>query len=227
MCGRFSLTTEEQRLNEFFKLAGGPEPYVPRYNGAPTQQLPVITAEEPLRLKNFRWGLIPSWTKEIPRSTPVINARAESLTEKASFRQALKSRRCLVPADGFYEWVHSGKKQAFRFVMADDSPFAMAGLWEYWKGRGSDLIRSFAIITTGPNSLMEPIHNRMPVILNPKDYEEWLFSDEPENLNTLLTPFPSKKMRRFKVSEAVNSVKAEGPELIVPLSENDLFGDAD
>lgn len=227
MCGRFSLTTEEQRLNDFFKLAGGAEPYVPRYNGAPTQNLSVITAEEPLRLQRFRWGLIPSWTKEIPRSTPVINARAESITEKASFRQALKSRRCLVPADGFYEWVHSGRKQPFRFVMADNSPFAMAGLWEYWKGRGSDLIRSFTIITTGPNSLMEPIHNRMPVILNPKDYEEWLFSDETESLKTLLMPYPSKKMRMYKVSEAVNSVKAEGPELITPLLENDLFSDAD
>lgn len=223
MCGRFSLTTEEQQLNEYFRLSGGTEVYVPRYNGAPTQQLAVITANDPGKLQYFRWGLVPSWSKEIPGSTPVINARAETLSQKATFRQALKSRRCLVPADGFYEWGRIGKKQAFRFVMADDSPFAMAGLWESWKGRKGEVIESFAIITTGPNSLMEPIHNRMPVILRRNDYEEWLFSDDPESLKSLFVPFPAKGMRMYKVSELVNSVKAEGPELIKPLSETDLF----
>ncbi|HPG32618.1 MAG TPA: SOS response-associated peptidase [Lentimicrobium sp.] len=227
MCGRFSLTTEEQQLNKFFKLSGGTEPYVPRYNGAPTQQMAIIAAEEVLRLQYFRWGLIPSWTKEIPRSTPVINARAETLSEKASFRQALKSRRCLVPADGFYEWTHSGKKQPYRFVMDDESPFAMAGIWEYWKGKGSELIRSFAIITTTPNELMEPVHNRMPVILKPENYEEWLFSHQLANVQSLLVPYPSKKMKKYKVSDLVNSVKSEGPLLIKPAEQPDLFGDAD
>jgi len=224
MCGRFSLTTEEQRLNEFFKLAGGTERYVPRYNGAPTQSMAVITAEEPLRLQYFRWGLVPSWSKEIVKSTPVINARGESISEKPTFRRAFKSNRCLVPADGFYEWTRNGKKQPYRFVMADESPFAMAGLWETWKGTAGEIVKSFAIITTGPNSLMEPVHNRMPVILQQNDYEEWLFNEDQESLKSMFVPFPSKGMRMYKVSEMVNSVKAEGPELIQPLSENDLFG---
>ncbi len=223
MCGRFSLTTEEQRLNQFFRLAGGSEPYVPRYNGAPTQHLAVITAKEPRMLQYFRWGLVPSWTKEIPKSTPVINARAETLSEKPVFRHALKSKRCLVPADGFYEWVHSGKKQPYRFVMADESPFAMAGLWEYWKGRGNELIQSFAIITTGPNKLMEPIHNRMPVILPKEAYDEWLNGDNEKSLLGMLKPFPDNKMKVYMVSDKVNSVKSEGPELIKPLIEQDLF----
>ncbi len=223
MCGRFSLTTEEQRLNEFFRLAGGSASYVPRYNGAPTQNLAVITAKEPRMLQYFRWGLVPSWTKEIPRSTPVINARAETLSEKPVFRHALKSKRCLVPADGFYEWVHNGKKQPFRFVMADESPFAMAGLWENWKGRGSELIQSFAIITTVPNKLMEPIHNRMPVILPKEAYDEWLNGDNGKSLLEMLKPFPDSSMKVYMVSDKVNSVKAEGPELIKPLIEHDLF----
>lgn len=224
MCGRFSLTTEEQRLNEFFKLSGGTERYVPRYNGAPTQQMAVITAGEPNRLQYFRWGLVPSWSKEILKSTPVINARAETISEKVSFRKAFKSSRCLVPADGFYEWTRAGKKQPYRFVMADDSPFAMAGLWETWKGANGEIVNSFAIITTGPNTLMEPVHNRMPVILRQKDYEDWLLNKDQESLKSLLVPFPAKGMRMYKVSDMVNSVKAEGPELIKPLSETNLFG---
>lgn len=223
MCGRFSLTTEEQRLNEFFRLAGGTERYIPRYNGAPTQQLAVITGNEPDILQYFRWGLVPSWLKEISKSTPVINARAETISEKATFRRAFKSSRCLVPADGFYEWSRTGKKQPFRFVMADDTPFAMAGLWESWKGGQGEIVNSFAIITTGPNNLIEPIHNRMPVILRQKDYDEWLFSNDQESLKSMFVPFPAKGMRMYKVSELVNSVKAEGPELIKPLSGSDLF----
>jgi putative SOS response-associated peptidase YedK len=223
MCGRFSLTTEEQRLNEFFRLAGGTEPYVPRYNGAPTQNLAVITAMEPRKLQYFRWGLVPFWSKELPRSTPVINARAESLEEKPMFRQPFKKRRCLVPADGFYEWVHTGKKQPYRFVMADESPFAMAGLWDEWTNVPGKNVMSFAIITTSPNKLMEPVHNRMPVILTKENYTDWLKSDDENELLEMLKPFPESKMKVYKVSEKVNSVRSEGPELIKPLTEHDLF----
>ena len=223
MCGRFSLTTEEKQLNEFFRLAGGTEPYIPRYNGAPTQQLAVITADQPDRLQYFRWGLVPSWSKEMTKSTPVINARAETISEKPTFRRAFKSNRCLVPADGFYEWMHTGIKQPFRFVMADDTPFAMAGLWETWKGSRGEIINSFAIITTGPNALIEPVHNRMPVILRKNSYEEWLFSEDQESLKSMFIPFPAKGMRMYKVSELVNSVKADGPELIKPLPGSEFF----
>jgi len=223
MCGRFSLTTEEQQLNEFFRLAGGSEPYVPRYNGAPTQNLAVITAEEPRKLRFFRWGLIPFWSREFQGSTPVINARAESLEEKPMFRQAFRKRRCIVPADGFYEWSRSGNKQPYRFLMADDSPFAMAGLWDEWTHEPGRIIRSFAIITTASNNLMEPVHNRMPVILHKEMYDEWLYGDNEANLSEMMTPFAESRMKVYKVSSLVNSVKTEGPELIRPLMEQDLF----
>lgn len=225
MCGRFSLTTEEQQLNEFFRLSGGREPYVPRYNGAPTQNLAVITSEEPRRLQFFRWGLIPFWSKVMTGSTPVINARAETLDEKPMFRQAYRKRRCLIPADGFYEWSRSGNKQPYRFVMADESPFAMAGLWDEWSHEPGKIIRSFAIITTTPNELMEPVHNRMPVILGRESYDEWLNGDNESAITDMLKPFPEKKMKVFRVSDLVNSVRAEGPELIRPLAGQDLFSD--
>jgi len=223
MCGRFSLTTEEQRLNEFFRLAGGEEPYVPRYNGAPTQNLAVITGDEPSKLRYFRWGLIPFWAKELPRSSPVINARAESLGEKPMFRRLIAGQRCLVPADGFYEWVRAGKKQPFRFVMADGSPFAMAGLWDAWKSPEGSVIRSFTIITTGANELMEPIHDRMPVILEKEHHEAWMRETDEKLLQKLLRPLPGSKMQVYKVSDLVNKVSAEGPELIRPVGQHDLF----
>ncbi|MBK6344876.1 MAG: SOS response-associated peptidase [Bacteroidales bacterium] len=223
MCGRFSLTTEEHQLNEFFRLAGGAEPYKPRYNGAPTQNLAVITSRQPRSLQYFRWGLIPFWSKVVPVSTPVINARAESLDEKPMFRQAFRKRRCLVPADGFFEWSRTGSKQPYRFVMSDESPFAMAGLWDEWTHEPGKIIRSFAIITTVPNDLMEPVHNRMPVILDNEMYDEWLNGDNEVNLQEMLKPIAESRMKVYKVSALVNSVKTEGPELIRPLLGQDLF----
>ena len=223
MCGRFSLTTDEQRLNEFFNLAGGKSPYVPRYNGAPTQQLAVITDQLPGQLQYFRWGLIPYWSKEVPRSMPLINARAEGITIKPVFRQVFQSKRCLVPADGFYEWVQRGEKIPYRITMDDESPFAMAGLWDVWKGENNLEIGSFTIITTTANVLMSPIHDRMPVILNKEASQLWLGRTESEVLQSLLKPFPSDKMKAFRVSELVNSVKNEGPKLLEPVSDQDLF----
>lgn len=223
MCGRFSLTTDEQRLNEFFNLAGGKSPYVPRYNGAPTQQLAVITDQLPGKLQYFRWGLIPYWSKEVPRNMPLINARAEGITIKPVFRQVFQSKRCLVPADGFYEWVRRGKKVPYRFTLTDESPFAMAGLWDMWKNEDNHEIGSFTIITTTANELMAPIHDRMPVILDKEASQLWLGPTESIQLQSLLKPFPSDKMKAFRVSELVNSVKNEGPELLEPVSERDLF----
>lgn len=223
MCGRFSLTTDEQRLNEFFNLSGGNSPYVPRYNGAPTQQLAVITDQLPGQLQYFRWGLIPYWSKEIPRNMPLINARAEGISIKPIFRQVFQSKRCLVPADGFYEWIHRGKKVPYRFTLTDKSPFAMAGLWDIWTNENNQKIGSFTIITTAANELMAPIHNRMPVILSREDSKLWMGRTESEVLQSLLKPFPSDKMKAFRVSELVNSVKNEGPELLEPVSEHDLF----
>lgn len=223
MCGRFSLTTEEQQLNEFFNLAGGESPYVPRYNGAPTQQLAVITDQVPNRLQYFRWGLIPFWAKKVPKHIQLINARAESITEKPAFRQIFKSKRCLIPADGFYEWVHQGKKVPWRFTMVNGAPFAMAGLWDVWKDEKNQEISSFTIITTTANELMAPIHDRMPVILDREGSQKWLEDTEPVILQNLLKPFPVDKMKAYRVSGKVNSAKNEGPELLIPESGLDLF----
>lgn len=223
MCGRFSLTAEEQRLNEFFNLAGGKSPYVPRYNGAPTQNMAVITNQNPGQLQFFRWGLIPFWSKELPRSMPLINARAEGIETKPAFRQVFKTKRCLVPADGFYEWVRQVKKIPMRFTLFDDSLFAMAGLWDTWQNEKGQTINSFTIITTEPNELMAPIHNRMPVILDKNGSEAWLKTTDENSLKNLLKPYPSEKMKAYRVSEKVNAVKNEGPDLILPVGEHDLF----
>lgn len=223
MCGRFSLTTEEQHLNEFFNLAGGKSPYMPRYNGAPTQKLAVITDQLPDHLQYYRWGLIPFWAKGIPKSMPLINARAEGITEKPTFRQVFQSKRCLVPADGFYEWIRQGKKIPYRFTMADESPFAMAGLWDVWKDHKNNIIGSFTIITTTANELMAPIHDRMPVILDKEGSQKWLQNTEPAELQYLLKPFPSDKMKAYRVSAKVNSVKNEGPDLLEAEGRLDLF----
>lgn len=222
MCGRFSLTSDEQQLNMFFELSGGNAPYVPRYNGAPTQLLPVITSEVPKKLQLFRWGLIPNWAKEVSR-VPLINARSETLEDKPSFKNIFARRRCLVPADGFYEWVHSGKKLPYRFTLADESLFAFAGIWDSWKSPAGECINSFAILTTEANEMMEPIHDRMPVILQKEHFNSWLAKSNEQELKPLLKPLPSNKMKKYRVPETINKATAEGPELIVPCEPLEFF----
>ena len=222
MCGRFSLTSDEQQLNMVFELSGGSAPYVPRYNGAPTQLLPVITNDEPHKLQLFRWGLIPGWSKEISR-VPLINARSETLEQKPSFKTVFRLRRCLVPADGFYEWVHSGRKLPYRFTLQDESLFAFAGIWDSWRRPGGDCVNSFAILTTEANQLMEPIHDRMPVMLEKESFAKWLGNTGENSLKPLLKPFPSARMKKYRVPETVNKVASEGPELIVPCEPLEFF----
>lgn len=222
MCGRFSLTVDEQQLNMFFELAGGSAPYVPRYNGAPTQLLPVITSETPRKLQFFRWGLIPSWFKDVPK-IPLINAKSETIDEKSSFKTAIKERRCLVPADGFYEWVHSGRKLPYRFTLADESLFAFAGIWETWKDKNGEKINSFAILTTDANEITRPVHDRMPVILSKEHHDTWLNSNDELAVKSLLKPYPSGEMRKYRVPETVNKATSEGPELIIECEPLDLF----
>jgi putative SOS response-associated peptidase YedK len=173
--------------------------------------LAVITDQVTNRLQYFRWGLIPFWAKEIPKRVPLINARAESITEKPAFRQVFRSKRCLVPADGFYEWVHQGKKVPWHFTLVDGAPFAMAGLWDVWKNHDNQEIGSFTIITTSANELMAPIHDRMPVILDREGSLKWLENTDSVVLQNLLKPFPAEKMKACRVSDKVNSVKNEGP----------------
>ncbi len=211
MCGRFRLTRVDKLAESF-----GIEPEddrVPRYNIAPTQNVAVIRqhAEVPKRFgSQIRWGLIPSWAKDASIGYKMINARAETVATKPSFRDALKKRRCLIPADGFYEWQKNGTtKTPFCFTMADDSAFAFAGLWEQWKSPAGQLVETCSIITTTPNALCADVHDRMPVILFEDTYDLWL---DPGNQKTdavcdLLKPFDAKLMRRYEVSSRVNLVK--------------------
>jgi putative SOS response-associated peptidase YedK len=215
MCGRFSLTVNEAELNLRFELEGGDAPYVPRYNGAPTQMLAVITSENPQQLRYHRWGLIPPSAKDSSIGTKMINARAETIAEKASFCTPLFSKRCLVPADGFYEWQQDAGKQPYRIFIKDNPLFTMAGLWERWKSPEGTIIESFSIITTEANSFMKPIHNRMPVILNPADEKTWLASKDAVEILSLLKPYDSEEMDAYPVSKLVNSPRNEGKEVWV------------
>lgn len=216
MCGRFSLTVNEAELNEFFETAGGDAPYEARYNCAPTQMLAVITNEKPRQLSYFRWGLIPGWAKDPSIGNKMINARAETITEKPSYRTALRARRCLVPADAFYEWKQNGDKVPYRIYLKNSRLLAFAGLWDRWRTPDGNEISSFTIITTGANRFMQPIHNRMPVILRREDEQLWLGSDNAAELLELLRPYPDEEMEAYPVSKLINSAANDFPEVIAP-----------
>jgi putative SOS response-associated peptidase YedK len=215
MCGRFSLTVNEAELNLRFQLEGGIAPYDPRYNGAPTQMLAVISNQDERHLSYFKWGLIPSWAKEASIGSKMINARAETITEKPSFRVPLRTQRCLVPSDGFYEWKQNGKKVPYRIFLKEPRIFTFAGIWEKWKAPDGNLVHSFSIITTSANEFMQSIHERMPVILSPEDEKRWLHESDETTLLSLLKPCPSEIMDAYPVSELVNSPRNEGPEVLV------------
>jgi putative SOS response-associated peptidase YedK len=224
MCGRFTLTIDPNHLQEAFPWADIPEDLSPRYNIAPSQPIAVIPNTGDNTVSMYKWGLIPSWSKDPAIGDRMINARAESLAEKPSFRNAYRRRRCLILADGFYEWKQSPSlksKQPVYIRIKSERPFAFAGLWEIWKSPDGSEIRSCTIITTQPNSLLEPIHNRMPVILPPNAYNLWLASEDrqPAQLNDLLIPYPSDEMIAFPVSKMVNSPQTDSPDLIKPLRE--------
>lgn len=224
MCGRFTLTTDPSHLQEAFPWAMIPDDLVPRYNIAPSQPVAVIPNTEDHTVSMYKWGLIPSWSKDPAIGDRMINARAESLAEKPSFRNAYRRRRCLILADGFYEWKQNPgmkSKQPVYIRLKDDLPFAFAGLWEIWKSPQGSEIRSCTIITTRPNSLLEPIHNRMPVILPPNAYTLWLATEDlqPAQLNDLLIPYPATDMIAFPVSRLVNSPQTDSLDLIQPISD--------
>lgn len=212
VCGRFTLKTP-RRLK--FDAAGKIDftRLPPRYNIAPSQEVVTIVERHGERFaESFKWGLIPSWSKE-PKA--LINARSETLCEKASFKESFERRRCLIPADGFFEWQRSGKWiQPYYFQITDESPFAFAGIWDSW-GSGSDTVNTCAIITTNANRLLAPIHDRMPVILLPESYDEWLSdTSRVDSLMTLLEPYPADAMKSFPVSSRVNSAVADEEELV-------------
>jgi putative SOS response-associated peptidase YedK len=209
MCGRFTLTCSPQQVAESFGCSEIAE-FPPRYNIAPAQPVGVIVQDRDLNERAFRlmrWGLIPSWVKDVSKFANLINARAETVAEKPSFRSAFKSRRCLIPADGFYEWQKTRtSKQPFYFSMTDRRLFAFAGLWETWND-----IETFAILTTSANDLMLLVHDRMPVILQPQDYALWLDPSvrDRQRLTKLLQPFPDEPMQAIPVSTRVNSAKVD------------------
>ena len=220
MCGRFTLTTPSAVLAEAFGLPEPPD-LPPRYNIAPTQLVAAVRAPEGRReLVSLRWGLIPSWAKDPTIGNSLINARGETVASKPSFRAAFKQRRCLVPADGFYEWKRSGKtKQPHYIRRPDGAPFAIAGLWERWRGDGGEPVESLTLITTAPNSVLEPIHNRMPVILDPGDHDLWLDPDQRDAgpLQALIRPALDRDLEAYPVSTRVNNPRLDSPELIRPV----------
>ena len=215
VCGRYSLSTPGELVAEVFEIDESLE-LEPRYNIAPTQQAPIVTGtrQDGRDLRLARWGLIPSWAKEPSIGSRTINARGETLAETASFRESFRRRRCLVPADGFYEWQKRGAiKQPFHLTLADGTPFAFAGLYDRWRQAEREWIESFTIVTTRPNPLLEPIHDRMPVILPPEAYDRWLDSsvEEPEQLQPLIASFPAERMLATPVGTFVNSPRNDSP----------------
>jgi putative SOS response-associated peptidase YedK len=219
MCGRFTLTANTKKLAEAFAGFEIPADMTPRYNIAPSQPVAVIANNGQNKVEFFQWGLIPSWAKDPKIGNRMINARSETLAEKPSFRNAYKRRRCLVLSDGFYEWKKSNGAKTPMFIhLASGEPFAFAGLWESWHSPDDSTILSCTIITTEPNELLAEIHNRMPVILPPAVYENWLDPAEqsPNQLNDLLRPFPAAEMAAHPVSTLVNNPKNDLPECVVP-----------
>ena len=221
MCGRFALLTHAEALIERFGVEEVIKRPEPRYNISPSQSVTVVVQREKRELTEMRWGLIPSWVKDASIGKRMINARAETVSEKPSFRSAFKKRRCLILADGFYEWQKVGKiKIPTHIRMMNREPFAFAGLYEYWKTKSGKMLESCTIITTTPNELMSPIHHRMPVILSPENEDAWV---DPENQNTpelmsMLKPNAPDQMEAFEVSDFVNSPQNQGPLCTRPMN---------
>jgi putative SOS response-associated peptidase YedK len=223
MCGRYKLSRRKQFVEEQFETQPWDDDWSPRYNIAPTQSVPVIRQhpKEPVRqLSLMRWGLIPSWAKEPSVGASMINARSETASTKPAFRDAMKFRRCLIPADGFYEWQRTAKsKQPFCFEVNEGELFALAGLWDRWKSSDGTWIKTCSILTTTPNAVTAPVHDRMPVILDPDSYDLWL---DPGMTNVaaasdLLKPFDARLMRCYPVSSRINHVANDDEECSKPV----------
>jgi putative SOS response-associated peptidase YedK len=225
MCGRYTLSSTDDEIALLFDLPELP-PVPPRYNIAPTQETAVVRVIHPgdlRRLDLLRWGLIPYWAKEAAIGNRMINARAESVAEKPSYRRSFKKKRCLVAADGFYEWKKDGKlKQPFFIRRRDRKPFAFAGLWDSWRDpERAEPVETFTILTTDANDLLRPLHNRMPVIIDAESFELWLDPQEEDaaKLQPLLVPHAVEGFEAYPVSRAVNSPAHDAPDCIAPLAE--------
>jgi putative SOS response-associated peptidase YedK len=227
MCGRYRLSRRKQIIEEHFDAVSGEEDWTPRYNVAPTQPVPIIRQhpKEPVReLSLVRWGLIPSWAKDSSVAAQMINARSETAGTKPAFRDAFKSRRCLIPADGFYEWAKTGKaKRPYCFEVNDGALFAFAGIWDRWKDATGNWVKTCSILTTTPNAVTSAVHDRMPVILDPDSYDLWLDPGmhDMNAVSDMLKPFNARLMRSYPVSSRVNHVANddEGCSMPVKLDE--------
>lgn len=227
MCGRYGRRADKQRIAEWmqaYNTSVFDETYLaPSYNVAPTDFQPIVRLDRDgqRELTVMRWGLVPYWAKDSKIAFSTINAKSETVTTSPTFREAMKRRRCLVPVEWFYEWQKTGAKtkQPYAISLRDDSLFAFAGLWERWKDKAKDqVLETYTVLTTDPNELLEPIHNRMPVILAPKDYQRWLEPGEATHPPIdLLRPYPAEEMKAWKVGSAVGNVRNNAPELIVPI----------
>lgn len=220
MCARYTFTLDKEKIKKRFNVNNLPEDLNPRFNLAPTQKAPVIRADSERTVSMLRWGLIPFWAKDAKFGSKMFNARCETLAEKPSFKTQLKEKRCLVIADGFYEWAEVEGRKArvpIRFVLKDREPFAFAGLWDKWKDPKGGEIETFTIITTDANDLIGPMHDRMPVILSREEEKAWLdpAQKNPVELLPLLNPYPPEEMEFYPVSTLINSPKNEGPECVV------------
>ncbi len=222
MCGRYSLKADIAQLAMRFEFAADEAIHEPAYNIAPMQQVLTVTNDGELRAEYMRWGLIPFWAKDAKIGYRMINARGETVAEKPSFRIALRKRRCLILADGFYEWQKLGGKQKrpMRIVLRSGEPFAFAGLWETWKDPEGEMVKSCTIITTAANDFLRPIHDRMPVILPQESESFWLDKDveDPLALTSVIAPYPDDEMDAFEVSTLVNNTRNKGSEVIDPVA---------
>jgi len=221
MCGRSSLTKTEKELEDRFNATFYSDQLVqynplPNYNVAPSHVIPIISNDDVIHFTAMRWGLIPSWAKDQKIGYKMINARIETLFEKSSFKMAVAKRRCLVPADGFYEWKKTAKgKQPYRIITKDQSIFSMAGLWDRWMSPEGQQILSFTIITQPPNNLMADIHDRMPAILTKEQEHLWLADDiMPDQLVDMIEPYPDELMEAYRVSDRVGNVRNNSKDLI-------------
>ncbi|MFZ3371036.1 MAG: SOS response-associated peptidase [Candidatus Sulfotelmatobacter sp.] len=223
MCGRYRLSRRKQFIEEQFDTADWQDDWSPRYNIAPTQPIPVVRQhpKEPRRdLSLMRWGLIPSWAKDTSSAARMINARSETAHTLPAFREAMKSRRCLIPADGFYEWKRDGKtKQPFCFEVSEGQLFAFAGLWERWRDPSGQWVKSCSILTTTPNAVTSAVHDRMPVILHPDSYDLWLDPgmQNVAAISELLKPYDAGLMRCYPVSTRINHVANDDEECSRPV----------
>jgi putative SOS response-associated peptidase YedK len=224
MCGRYSLTTAPEAMRALFGFENLPN-LPPRYNIAPTQPVPVVRASETGRrdLVLLRWGLIPHWSRDAAMAAKMINARAETVADKPAFRDSFRSRRCLVPADGFYEWrTEDGRKQPFRIGMKGGAPFAFAGLWDRWTATAGgayfaagQVVESVTIITVTANHRLRPIHPRMPALLPPERFDRWLdTAGDAGTALALLRPYPPEPMAFYRVGPAVNNVRNDDPRCV-------------